>query len=132
LAAIYRRRGLSPNLAQQVAAALTEADVVAAHSRDELGLTDTNSANPLQAAIASALAFLAGGAPPLVIALLMPGANALWGIVAVTVVSLAVLGAIGAHLGGAPLARATLRVVGFGSLAMAVTAAVGKLFGAAV
>ena len=132
LAAIYRARGLSADLADQVATALTKADVVGAHSRDELGLTETNVANPLQAAIASALSFLAGGAPPLVIALLLAGGNVLWGIVAVTVVSLAVLGGVGAHLGGAPLARAVVRVVGFGSLAMAVTAAVGRLFGAAV
>ncbi|RST30463.1 VIT family protein [Sphingomonas ginkgonis] len=128
LAGIYRERGLHPDLAEQVADALHENDALAAHARDELGLTDTNSANPVQAAVASAASFVAGGLPPLLAAVVAGGQQVLAVIAAVTLVMLALLGAAGARLGGAPLAKATLRVLLFGTLAMLVTAAVGRAF----
>jgi len=131
LAALYRERGLPEKLASEVAVALTEHDALAAHARDELGITDHSTARPVQAAVASALSFLVGGIPPLVAALIVPG-QALVAIVVVTVVTLVALGAAGARLGGARVAPAVVRVVMFGMLAMAVTAVVGRLFGAVV
>ncbi|GGD96133.1 hypothetical protein GCM10011515_15100 [Tsuneonella deserti] len=132
LAAIYQTRGLDAELAQQVAAALTKHDPLDAHARDEMGISAAIAARPLQAAGASAAAFVAGGIVPLIVALLRPGAEVIYWMVGVTLVALAVLGAIGAHLGGAPYTRAVLRVVLFGGLAMAVTAGVGRLFDIAV
>ena len=128
---IYIGRGLDPKLASQVAAALSEHDALSAHARDELGISEATSANPAQAAAASALSFFAGGAPPLLVAVLFPAGKALILIPAVTVVVLAVLGALGAHLGGAALGRAAIRVTIFGSLAMAVTGLVGHYFAGA-
>ncbi|WP_242149335.1 VIT family protein [Sphingomonas sp. BAUL-RG-20F-R05-02] len=132
LAAIYIKRGLPKPLAIEVVAALTVHDALEAHTRDELGITDTSTANPLQAAIASAGSFLAGGLPPLVTALLMPVAGVVWMIAVVAVVMLAVLGAAGARAGGAPVLPGVLRVVLLGSIAMAVTAGVGHVFHTAV
>lgn len=132
LAAIYIKRGLPKPLAVEVVTALTTHDALEAHTRDELGITDTSTANPLQAAMASAGSFLAGGLPPLVIALLAPGAGVVWAIAAVAVVMLAVLGAAGARAGGAPVLPGVLRVVLWGSIAMAVTAGVGHVFHTAV
>jgi VIT1/CCC1 family predicted Fe2+/Mn2+ transporter len=131
LAAVYRARGLPDALACEVAKALSRKDALAAHARDELGITEHSAARPLQASAASALSFLIGGLPPLLVALAVP-AHALTAIAIVTVLTLAVLGAVGARLGGAPLVPAMARVVVFGALAMAVTAVVGRLFGAAV
>ena len=130
LAQIYIRRGLDPSLANQVAEQLTARDAVAAHARDELGVSDTSAARPVQAALASAGTFALGAAVPLSTVLVAP-AGALIPVVTVTsVVLLAVLGGFGAYAGGAPVARAALRVTFWGALAMALTAGVGALFGA--
>lgn len=128
LVAIYVDRGLPEPLAAQVADALTEKDPVAAHLRDELGISDHSVARPTQAAVASAFAFVTGGLIPLLTALLVAPASEVWAIVIVAILALAILGAAGAKAGGAPLASAVTRVVIFGSLAMAVTAGVGKIF----
>ncbi|WP_375382577.1 VIT1/CCC1 transporter family protein [uncultured Sphingomonas sp.] len=132
LAAIYVARGLPEDLAAKVVDALSARDALEAHARDELGITQTSTANPTQAAMASAASFMAGGLAPLLAALLLPGAEALRGIVIVTVLTLAVLGAAGARAGGAPLLPGVVRVVIWGSAAMAVTAAVGHVFHAAI
>ncbi len=132
LARIYEKRGVPPELAQQVAVALTERDALAAHARDELGLEQERRARPLQASWASALAFSAGAVlPVLAVAVTPAGARAVV-CVAVTLLALAVLGALGARLGGGDQRRATARVVGWGALAMAITAGIGALVGAAV
>ncbi|MBC7493130.1 MAG: VIT1/CCC1 transporter family protein, partial [Novosphingobium sp.] len=132
LAAVYRARGLDADLAQQVAVQLHDNDPLDAHKRDELGLHAGNEANPIQAALASALTFLAGGVVPLIMALLLPGPNVLYAIGVATVITLAILGAAGARAGGAKMLPATIRVVVLGSVAMALTAGVGTLFHAAV
>ncbi|HSM53734.1 MAG TPA: VIT1/CCC1 transporter family protein, partial [Erythrobacter sp.] len=132
LTGIYVDRGLEPALARQVAEALTAHDVMAAHRRDELGLSEATAARPLQAAIASALTFSVGAALPLLVVLLVPVAMLTAGVVAVSLLALALLGAMGAQAGGAPLAKPVIRVVFWGALAMAVTAGVGKLVGTAV
>ena len=129
LADIYERRGLSADLALQVAVALSSGGALAAHARDELGLDEQRRARPLQAAWASALSFAAGAILPLIaIAFSPPSARAVI-CVAVTLVALALLGDAGARLGGAPQLRATLRVLVWGALAMAVTAGIGALVG---
>lgn len=132
LAAIYEDRGLRPELAREVAAALHEKDALAAHVRDELGIYEHTEARPLVAAMASALTFAVGAALPLVTAALVPEAKiSLW-VTALSLVFLAILGAVGARAGGAPVPKAVFRVTFWGAVAMAVTAAVGHLFGAAV
>lgn len=128
LAAIYVARGLSQDLAGEVADALMSNDALKVHSRDELGITDDSAANPVQAALASAASFIAGGLPPLLTALLVPSQLVLWVIAGVAVVTLGLLGAAGARAGGAPVVPAVVRVVIWGSLAMAVTAGVGHFF----
>jgi VIT1/CCC1 family predicted Fe2+/Mn2+ transporter len=125
LAAIYRARGLSDGLAQEVAAALTAHGALEAHSRDELGLEQDRRARPLQAAGSSAAAFSAGAILPLAAAALAPGSIREGAVVVVTLLALALLGATGARLGGAPALVATGRVLLWGSLAMAITYAIG-------
>ncbi|MBU7581218.1 MAG: VIT family protein [Porphyrobacter sp.] len=132
LAAIYRARGLSEVTAAAVARELTALDPLAAHVRDELGLSEHLAARPLQAALTSGLTFSAAAAVPLLAAWLAPAGAILVTVVAVSVLALAVLGALGARAGAAPLVPGTLRVVGWGILAMATTAAVGRLFGVSV
>ncbi|MBA4007570.1 MAG: hypothetical protein C0486_02170 [Erythrobacter sp.] len=132
LAAIYRARGLSEATAAAVARELTALDPLAAHVRDELGLSEHLAARPLQAAMASGLTFSAAAAVPLLAAWLAPQGAIMVTVVAVSVLALAVLGALGARAGAAPLVPATLRVVGWGVFAMAITAAVGRLFGVSV
>jgi VIT1/CCC1 family predicted Fe2+/Mn2+ transporter len=132
LAGIYRERGLEQDLAVKVAQALTRHNAVEAHMRDELGVTETSAANPVQAAAASAVSFLTGGVAPLGAAMLLAGPHVLRAIMAVTVVMLAVLGALGARAGGAPIMRGMIRVIIFGMLAMAITALVGHVFHANV
>ena len=132
LTGIYERRGVPSDLARQVAVALTERDALGSHARDELGLERERRARPLQAAWASAVAFSAGAVLPVVAVAVMPAVARIVACVAVTVLALAVLGAVGARLGGADQLRATVRVVGWGALAMAVTAAIGAFVGAAV
>ncbi|AJP73853.1 VIT1/CCC1 transporter family protein [Sphingomonas hengshuiensis] len=131
LAAIYVGRGVERALARQVADQMMAADALGAHARDELGLSDTTSARPLQAAFASALTFSAGAAAPLLIALLVPADAIIASVFAVSLLCLVLLGWIGARAGGAPPMRAVLRVGFWGVVAMAVTAGVGALFGVA-
>lgn len=132
LAAIYVARGLSQETALRVARELTAVDPLGAHVRDELGLSETLSANPLQAAIASGLTFCVAAAIPLLGALLSPAGMILPVVLGVTLVALALLGILGARTGGAPLRPALTRVVGWGVFAMAVTALIGRLFGVSV
>jgi VIT1/CCC1 family predicted Fe2+/Mn2+ transporter len=129
LAAIYERRGLPRVLATEVAVTLSRGGALEAHARDELGLDALRLARPFQAAWASALAFSAGGALPLVAVAATPQAARVAVVVAVTLVALGLLGDLGARLGGAPRRRATLRVVAWGAGAMAITAAIGALVG---
>jgi VIT1/CCC1 family predicted Fe2+/Mn2+ transporter len=132
LATIYERRGLDPQTAHSVARQLMEKDALGAHARDELGITEVSSANPIQAAVTSAATFTVGAALPLLTAWLVSGPATVWAVTAVTLLVLAVLGFLGARTGGAPLLRGTLRVLVWGALAMAFTAAVGALFGTVV
>lgn len=129
LAGIYRGRGLTPELADQVAAQLMAHDALGAHARDELGMSEMTRARPLQAALASASAFAAGAAPPVLLAWLAPRAHLDLAVVATSLVLLAILGSLAADLGGAPRMRGALRVMFWGAVAMVVTALVGRLFG---
>lgn len=132
LAGIYERRGVPAELATQVAAALHEKDALGAHVRDELGIYEHTEARPLVAAGASALTFAVGAALPLSTAALVPEAMiSLW-VTALSLIFLAVLGAVGAKTGGASVWRGIARVTFWGAVAMAVTAVIGKLFGAVV
>jgi VIT1/CCC1 family predicted Fe2+/Mn2+ transporter len=131
LTAIYVGRGLTPDLAGQVATQLTAHDALGAHARDELGLTDVHSARPIQAALASAGSFAVGAALPLAMVLVAPGPALVPTVVGASLALLAILGGVAAQVGGAPLLRGTLRVLFWGALAMAITAAAGALFGAA-
>ena len=132
LAQIYRARGLSEDTARLVARELTEADALGAHIRDELGLTDEQAARPILAALVSGITFSVSAAVPLIAAILAPAGALIPVVVIVTLIALTGLGALGAYAGGAPVGRASLRVVLWGGLAMAVTAGVGRLFGVAV
>ncbi|WP_374291768.1 VIT1/CCC1 transporter family protein [Paenirhodobacter enshiensis] len=132
LASIFESRGLSPATAALVARELTEKDALGAHVREELGLSDVHSANPLQAALASGLTFSVAAAMPLAAALLAPEGMVIPVVVGATLVCLAVLGALGAVAGGAPKLPATARVLFWGAAAMAITAGVGRLFGVSV
>jgi VIT1/CCC1 family predicted Fe2+/Mn2+ transporter len=129
MAAIYVKRGLDPELAEVVATQLTAHDALGAHARDELGITDTSTARPLQAALTSAATFSVGAAAPLLVVLLMPGAWLAWAVAGSSLLFLALLGALAARAGGAPVPAATMRVTLWGALAMAVTAGIGALFG---
>ena len=132
LADIYRKRGLTPELARTVAQQLMAKDALAAHARDELGLTEELAARPLQAALASAATFSVGAGVPVLMILIAP-ANALVLVVAVvSLLCLVALGALAARTGGAPVVTGAMRVVFWGALAMAVTAGIGKLFGTTV
>lgn len=132
LADIYVARGLDPDLARKVALQLMEADALGAHARDELGISEVSTARPIQAALTSAATFAVGAALPLLVAGLAPEGMLLAWVVAFTLAGLAALGLLGARAGGAPLARSAGRVLLWGALAMAVTAAIGRLFGTAV
>ena len=132
LAGIYKARGLSRDLAKQVADQLMARDALGAHARDELGIRETTRPRPIQAAVASAASFTAGAAPPALLAALLPAGVLAWGVVGVTLALLLVLGGVAARLGGASLMRGALRVAFWGAVAMACTAAVGRLFGAIV
>lgn len=129
LAEIYEARGLPPALAGEVAVALTAHDALEAHTRDELGLSDQRLAKPFQAAWTSALSFSAGAILPLVAVVAAPASARVVVTVAVTLIALAALGEVGARLGGANRTRATIRVVAWGAVAMAITAGVGALVG---
>ncbi len=129
LAAIYEKRGLTPELARQVARQLMAHDALDAHARDELGITETLNVRPVQAALTSALTFSVGASLPLLAALAAPPSALVPVVAGASLVVLAALGALAARTGGAPVYQASLRVVFWGALAMAVTASVGKLFG---
>ncbi|HEX4824213.1 MAG TPA: VIT family protein [Candidatus Polarisedimenticolaceae bacterium] len=129
LAGIYVGRGLSPALAAQVADQLMAHDALGAHARDELGLSDITKARPIQAALASAAAFAAGAALPLLLTLLLPVSWISRAIAVSTLVLLVALGAIAARLGGAAAWRGALRVAFWGAVAMGCTALLGRLFG---
>ena len=131
LTAIYVSRGLDPALAHQVAEKLMSTDALGAHARDELGITETLRARPIQAAIASALSFAAGAIIPVGTAVLAPAASIVEFTIAIALISLIVLGATAAYVGGASLPKGALRVAFWGALAMGLTMLVGKLFGAA-
>jgi len=129
---IYVRRGLDADLATRVATQLMAHDPLGAHARDELGLTEVHTARPVQAALASAVTFAVGAALPLITAAVVPTGQILVYVPAASLVCLAALGGLSAGAGGAPRGRAALRVTFWGALAMALTAVVGRLFGAAV
>ena len=129
---IYRRRGLDAGLAAKVADQLTAHDALGAHLRDELGLTESQRARPLQAALTSALTFSVGAALPLLATAVAPATHIVPVVAASTLVSLGALGAAGARLGGAPLVTGALRVLFWGTLAMVAASAIGHLFGVAV
>ena len=132
LADIYVQRGLDPELARTVAVQLMAHDALAAHARDELGITEQMTARPLQAAVASAATFAVGAALPLLVVVFAPLTN-LWLVVSgASLVCLALLGALAARTGGASAWVGAARVAFWGALAMAATAVIGKLFGTAV
>lgn len=131
LAAIYQERGLDRDLALRVAEQLMAKDALGAHARDELGITETLRARPLQAAAASAGSFLVGALLPVTASLFAPRTRVAEVVVAVTLAALVVLGGTAARAGGAPVARGAARVVFWGALAMAVGWIVGRLFGVA-
>ncbi|MBA3852990.1 MAG: hypothetical protein C0503_01165 [Gemmatimonas sp.] len=132
LAGIYESRGLSPDLAKQVAAQLTAHDALGAHARDELGLTEASTARPLQASLASAASFAVGAALPVLIVAFAPAASLSRLVIGSTLVLLSILGALAAKVGGAPVGRAAFRVAFWGAIAMAASAGVGRLFGTQV
>jgi VIT1/CCC1 family predicted Fe2+/Mn2+ transporter len=132
LAAIYVERGLDPELARTVAVQLMAHDALAAHARDELGITEQMTARPLQAAGASAATFAAGAFLPLLVVILAPLNIIAYAVSAASLVCLAVLGALAARTGGASPWAGSGRVAFWGALAMAATAGIGKLFGTAV
>ena len=129
LAHIYIKRGLDPELAQRVARELMEKDALAAHARDELGISRISTARPIQAAFTSAATFSTGAAMPLLAVLLSPAHLVIWMVPLSSLGYLAVLGALGARAGGASYAKAIFRVTFWGALAMAVTAGIGLLAG---
>jgi VIT1/CCC1 family predicted Fe2+/Mn2+ transporter len=132
LQSIYESRGLDSALAREVAVQLTARDALAAHARDELGISTVHAARPLQAAFASAGTFAVGAAVPLLTAVVVPTGSILLIVSATSLVLLAALGGIAAAVGGASVARGALRVTFWGALAMGITAGIGRLVGAVV
>ena len=132
LTSIYAGRGLDPPLARLVAESLMAKDALGAHIRDELGITETLRARPIQAAFASAISFVAGGVVPIVTVLLAPSGRVAEVSSATALVTLLLLGGTAAYAGGAPLAKGAIRVAFWGALAMGLTAVVGRLFGTVV
>jgi VIT1/CCC1 family predicted Fe2+/Mn2+ transporter len=130
LAAIYVARGLDARLASEVATQLMARDALGAHARDELGISDTLSARPIQAALASAGCFTVGAAMPLLLVLFVPASALVWAVSGGSLFFLALLGSLAARAGGSPVWRSVARVTFWGALAMALTAGVGALFGA--
>lgn len=130
LAHIYVSRGLDLKLASEVATQLMAKDALGTHARDELGISDTLSARPMQAALSSAVTFAAGAAMPLLLVVFVPSSALVWSVSCGSVLFLALLGALAARAGGAPVWRSVARVTFWGALAMALTAIVGALFGA--
>ena len=131
LAAIYVARGLDPSLAKQVAQQLMARDALGAHARDELGISETVRARPIQAALASAGSFAVGAVMPLLVTVIASGAGLIPLVSGTSLVFLSLLGGLAAHAGGAGVAMGAIRVTFLGALAMAVTAGVGWLFAVA-
>jgi VIT1/CCC1 family predicted Fe2+/Mn2+ transporter len=132
LAKIYENRGLSKQTAMQVALELTESDALAAHVRDELGITEMSQANPIQAALASGAAFTVGGLLPFLVTVFAPLPYMEYSLYGFTILSLIVLGTIAAKAGGSDIKKAILRIVIWGSIAMGISALVGYVFGVKV
>jgi VIT1/CCC1 family predicted Fe2+/Mn2+ transporter len=132
LAAIYVARGVEPALARQVADQLMARDALGAHAQDELGISTSNVARPIQASLASAAAFAAGASMPLLVAALAPATALIWAVGGTSLLFLMLLGGLAAHAGGAGITIGALRVAFWGALAMAVTAGIGALAGRAV
>jgi VIT1/CCC1 family predicted Fe2+/Mn2+ transporter len=132
LTSIYVGRGLDQPLARQVAEQLMSGDALGAHARDELGITETLRARPLQAALASAIAFVVGAIVPILAVLLAPKSLVTEVSFATALITLAILGATAAFAGGAPIAKGAIRVAFWGVLAMGLTAGVGKFFGTVI
>jgi vacuolar iron transporter family protein len=132
LMAIYVARGLEPSLAKQVAQQLMAYDALGAHARDELGISDTLRARPIQAALASAASFAVGAGMPLLITAMAPAAGLIPLVSGASLVFLALLGGLAARAGGAAVTMGAMRVTFWGALAMAVTAGIGALFGTVV
>jgi vacuolar iron transporter family protein len=126
------KRGLDEGLAKQVATQLMSKDALATHLRDELGISEISTARPVQAALTSAATFAAGAALPLLVVFISPQSALIPAVFLASLVFLAALGAVGAHLGGANVLRATARVAFWGALAMAITAGVGRVFGTVI
>ena len=131
LTAIYTQRGIAPALAGEVATQLMAHDALGAHARDEPGISEALSAKPLQAALASAASFAVGAVLPLAVVMLALGPSLLAWTVATAIFFLALLGVLAARIGGAPVLKSASRVALWGTLAMAITAGVGAMFGAA-
>jgi VIT1/CCC1 family predicted Fe2+/Mn2+ transporter len=129
LTAIYEQRGLDKALASQVAIQLTAHDALAAHARDELGISEATTARPAQAALASAFSFSVGAALPIFVVMFAPSARMMLAVSISSLLFLGLLGALSARAGGAPILKATRRVMFWGALAMLITAGVGTLFG---
>ncbi len=132
LTRIYQARGLTRDLAAQVAVQLTARDALGSHARDELGISETVTAHPIQAALVSAMTFAVGAVVPLLVAMLAPPAQIVPFVAIATLLSLAILGGLGATAGGAGIVRGAVRVTFWGALAMAATALVGSIFGVTV
>ncbi|WFB62270.1 VIT family protein [Sphingobacterium sp. WM] len=132
LAKIYEERGLKKETAMLVAKEMTAHDALAAHVRDELGITDINQANPIQAALASGAAFTAGGLLPLLVVLFAPVDNMEYYLYGFTIISLIILGAVSAKTGGSNMTKAVIRIVIWGTIAMVLSALVGYIFGVSI
>jgi vacuolar iron transporter family protein len=132
LTGIYVARGLEVALARQVAVQLTASDALQAHARDELGISTTNLARPVQAALVSALSFTGGAVVPLIVAWVAVAGQVTMMVAVTTLIALAALGGLGASAGGAGIVRAAARVTLWGALAMVATAVVGMIFGVSV
>ena len=132
LAEIYEARGVEPEIAAKVAEQLMTKDALGAHARDEIGISEVNNANPLQAAFSSALTFTVGAALPVVVAWVMPVNTLIWAVTIAPLLFLALLGSLAAYAGGAPVFKGAFRVTFWGALAMALTAGVGQMFGVSV
>lgn len=132
LAKIYEERGLKKETAMLVAKEMTAHDALAAHVRDELGITDINQANPIHAALASGAAFTAGGLLPLLVVLFAPVDNMEYYLYGFTIISLIILGAVSAKTGGSNMTKAVIRIVIWGTIAMVLSALVGYLFGVSI
>ena len=129
LARIYEERGLDSGLASIVADQLMQHDALGAHARDEIGITESSRARPVQAALSSAMTFTTGASLPLLTAWVVPYSHLVYAVALLSLLFLAFLGGIAARAGGAPVARASIRVTFWGVLAMSLTAGVGRLFG---